>query len=174
MDFSKFKNLTIGGIDLKQLFVGGIQVWKAVSYTNQIPISTDASGNVYNGKGYKDNTYVTGTGADDTKPNYDSTGYIPCKVGDVIRLKDCNFVKGDLNCVMNFFSAKGTNRIGQVQAHSTWFTESEFKGVLDSNNHYVQFTIKSISGITAGMNYIRVTTAGLTSASVITINEEIE
>ena len=29
MDFSAIKKLTIGGVELKQLFIGGIQVWKS-------------------------------------------------------------------------------------------------------------------------------------------------
>ena len=45
-------------------------------YTNQIPISTDASGNIYNGVGYKNNTALNGTGQDQVKANIMATGFL--------------------------------------------------------------------------------------------------
>ena len=41
MDFSVIKKLTIGGIELKQLFINGVKVWAMKTFTNQVPISTD-------------------------------------------------------------------------------------------------------------------------------------
>ena len=62
-------------------------------YTNQIPISTDTDGSIYNGTGYKANSRCNSSGgiADCTggTNNPFVTGFIPCKQGDVIRLKNC-------------------------------------------------------------------------------------
>lgn len=63
------------------------------NYTNQIPISTDTNGTIYNGKGYKEETRGSSSGAPSactggTNPPF-FTGFIPCKKGDVIRLKNC-------------------------------------------------------------------------------------
>ena len=43
IDFSKFKKLTIGGVELKQLFINGIRVWKS-GYKNWVKFSTENGG----------------------------------------------------------------------------------------------------------------------------------
>lgn len=49
MDFSTLKKLTIDGVELKQLLINGIQVWKASSYKNLVTNSPDVDGKPYNG-----------------------------------------------------------------------------------------------------------------------------
>lgn len=63
------------------------------TYTNQVPISTDASGNVYNSVGYKVGARSNSSGdivdlPGGSNPPF-ATGFIPCKQGDIIRLKNC-------------------------------------------------------------------------------------
>lgn len=174
IDFKNLKKLTIGGVELKQLFINGIQVWKAASYTNQIPISTDQSGAVYNGKGWKANTRVDPSG-DQTVSGCESTGFIPCKVGDVIRLKNVTMPKGNANCRIVFYKSDKT-RINHAQCNSSWYVDTCFKGVLDSNNSYTKFTITSAScaEMTSGTAFIRITANHIDDNSIITINQEIK
>lgn len=67
----------------------------APTYVNQIPISTDTDGSIYNGVGYKEKTRGNSSGAPADLDNPDAsnpaffTGFIPCKQGDRIRLKNC-------------------------------------------------------------------------------------
>ena len=77
MDFSAIKKLTIGGVALKQLFINGIQVWK--SFTNQVPISTDTDGSIFNGVGYKENVRLSSSGGISGSAQNGSvtTGFIP-------------------------------------------------------------------------------------------------
>lgn len=49
---------------------------EVVSYTNQLPISTDANGNVYNSKGWKENTYLS-SGNEGSRADIFTTGFIP-------------------------------------------------------------------------------------------------
>lgn len=171
IDFKNLKKLTIGGVELKQLLINGIQVWKAISYTNQIPISTDVSGAIYNGKGWKENTYIQPSG-DQTLSGYESTGFIPCKVGDVIRLKNVTMTKGNAYCRIVFYKSDKT-RINHAQCNSSWYVDTCFKGVVDGNNSYTQFTIINLSEMTAGTAYIRITANHIDNNSIITINQEI-
>lgn len=53
-------------------------------YTNQVPLSIDADGNIYNTTGFKDYTRVSSSGAEKTAAAQSCTGYIPCKAGDVL------------------------------------------------------------------------------------------
>lgn len=88
MDLSLFKKLTVGGVELKQLFINGIQVWKS-GPKNWVKYSTEADGvTIYNGGlgcmyGYRMNS----SGAVKEAAGANHTGYIPMTFGDVIRAK---------------------------------------------------------------------------------------
>ncbi len=57
-------------------------------YVNQMPISTDANGNVYNGVGWKGKTRISGSSGNESEHSYAAcTGFIPVKAGDVVRMK---------------------------------------------------------------------------------------
>ena len=93
--------ILMGGVDVSTYYKDGIisipgvtgdivitatAVAQAPSYTNQIPISTDASGNVYGTNGYTLNTRLNSSGNVVDASGYLATGFIPCAVGDTIRL----------------------------------------------------------------------------------------
>lgn len=88
MDLTKLKKLVIGGIELKQLLINGIQVWKS-GYKNWVRSSTEADGvTIYNGGlgcmyGYRMNS----SGAVKEQAGANHSGYIPMTLGDVIRAK---------------------------------------------------------------------------------------
>lgn len=95
--------VTMGGVDITSTaYADGVITISAVTgnlvitatateivvagYTNQIPISTDENGNIYNGVGYLENTRVGSDGTNRTgQSNRCTFGYIPCKAGDIIR-----------------------------------------------------------------------------------------
>lgn len=59
------------------------------NFTNLIPSSIDLNGNIYNNIGYKPNTRWSSSG--NTETSYNGmclSGYMPCKKGDVLRLKN--------------------------------------------------------------------------------------
>lgn len=169
IDFKNLKKLTIGGVELKQLFINGVQVWKAVSYTNQIPISTDKSGAIYNGKGFKENTWVN-AGNEGSVSGKNCTGFIPCKIGDVIRLKNIGF-DNDSNNRLSFFKSD-KSYIGQANGNSTWYLNSVFKGEKGSDGYYNKLTLAD-NAISTGCAFIRVSCNNIDSSSIITVNQEI-
>ena len=87
IDFSGIKKLTIGGVELKQLFINGVQVWKS-GYKNWVRYSTEDDGvTIYNGgKGYKDEYRVRSGGAESSLVGGTITGFIPFKKGKILRL----------------------------------------------------------------------------------------
>lgn len=169
IDFKNLKKLTIGGVELKQLFINGIQVWKAISYTNQIPISTDKDGSIYNGKGWKDATYDN-NGNVGTNNATDLTGFIPCKAGDIIRLQNMPFNSSVNTCRLTFYKSDKSFLV-QALVGSTWYLDNELKGVKDSSGNYIQWTIKNLTGTVA---FIRITAASITADSIVTVNQEIK
>ena len=60
-------------------------------YTNKVPTSTDADGNVFNGVGYQTGYRLSSSGAAKEKDYSAVTGFIPAKAGDVIYITDCGW-----------------------------------------------------------------------------------
>lgn len=70
---------TVSGVIVIQIAAAAIP-----SYTNQIPISTDASGNVFNGTGYKEGYRLNSSGAEVAVSGYVVTGFMPFTLGQQI------------------------------------------------------------------------------------------
>lgn len=94
--------ITMGGVDVSAYYSDGkitipnvtgdvvITITAVESATepdpiNQIPISTDADGNVYNSAGYKVGYRIKSNGSEVELAGCVITGFIPAKVGDVVR-----------------------------------------------------------------------------------------
>lgn len=54
---------------------------KIINYTNQVTISTDADGNVFNGTGYIDGYRINSSGATAALNGFTATGFIPFTKG---------------------------------------------------------------------------------------------
>jgi hypothetical protein len=171
-DFSSLKKLSIDGVSLKQLFVGGIQVFKS-GYTNQVPLSIDTDGNLYNGVGYKDGYRIRSGGAEAEQPGARVTGFIPACAGDIIRLTGWNFGFAAGANAVNFADASFSN-LGQFTQQPSGYgiCLGNIPTVTVTEDVY-QFTVPENVSIT----YIRVTGYHdyntLPPDMIITVNEEI-
>lgn len=188
MDFKGMKKLTIGGVELKQLFIGGIQVWKAITFTNQVPISTDTDGSIFNKVGYKENVRLSSSGGISGSAQNGSvtTGFIPFHGdGDVIRLKGVEwlnaFTKYSGHYYIVFYNASKSKL-------DYFSSEIYISGVI---NHIATITrdangVETVAfnqsyGDTNGLlnnirkaKFIRITAHGKGADMIVTINEEIE
>jgi hypothetical protein len=189
-EFSK-ATITMGGVDItSSAYANGvitiphvtgnviitIVATKLATYTNQIPISTDANGAVYNGKGFKENTYFSSSnGAESSRTGSFATGFIPCNNSDIVRLKNVTY---DSDA-----SDLGYHRLMVYDKDKTWIagtnagaTANLDQVTLDSNGVYTKFKFKTTLGGTdiTGMKFIRLCCPYIGSDSVITINEQIE
>lgn len=157
-----------------------VQGENAFGYTNQIPLSIDADGEIYNGTGYKKSARIRSTGditdiSGGSSPAF-VTGYIPVKNGDVIRLKNCwadpdgtEEVYGQSSYALNFLWGSLTT----VNLITAWYylaTQGHMSDVVyDSSGNIVQFTnTYPVDG------YIRLVLGGDAEKAIVTINEEIE
>ena len=95
-------SITMGGMDMSTFYKDGIisipevtgdivitatAITQAPAYINQIPISTDSTGAIYNNIGYKDGYQISSSGVDEEYGHKSVTGFIPIKKGDTIRIK---------------------------------------------------------------------------------------
>ena len=187
MDFTKLKKLNIGGIDLKQLFINGIQVWK--SFTNWVPLSTDTDGSIFNGTGYKENVRLSSSGGISSSAQNGSvtTGFIPFPDGDktVIRMKGVEFISGGSESGKHYYvvfydASKNTATncylsAQNVNAYSHIITATRDENGVEtfSFNHEYGTTNEFLQYIRNKAKYIRITAKGKGADMIVTINEEI-
>ena len=184
MDFSKFKKLTIGGVELKQLFINGIRVWKA-GYKNWVKYSTEADGvTIYNGGlGYKDGCRIRSGGEEQSgNIGITVTGYIPLKNGETLRIYP-PFAGQNTPNTINFYDASFKN-LGQITDSGSAYGICSGKVSL-----YKTQVIDGVSTLTLtsshdpGIAFVRIGNATIADYGshistgedmIVTINEEIE
>lgn len=148
----------------------------APSYTNLLPSATDTDGSIYNGTGYMVGQRLTSHGIAEDFAGMYLTGFIPVSFGDVVRLKNVTWQYGvasgitsDNQRICFYDSSKAY--IGLATGRSVAGTLS---GVKDDNNIWTQFTVRNSTDLSLNnAAYFRLCCAGITSESVITVNEEI-
>ena len=178
IDFSNLKSLTIPEGEVKKIECDGVVLWEAVAYTNLLPISTDKNGNIYNGIGYKTSTRLNSSGGDTSATGMCATGYIPCKVGDVIRLKGINYSKNSENATSHRCALFSSNKtvISMLIANSaTSAPDIIANGVYDSTGDLIQFTIPAMIGDinSSDTAFFRICGDTFDESPIITVNEEI-
>lgn len=161
------------------IYITGV-VTKPLNYTNQVPISIDSSGAVYNGGlGYKDMYTLSSSGVEGAATvQFTVTGFIPIQKGDVIRIggsgasRDYTEYSTRLCFYDSSFSFK-INRNGDAwSAACAMTTEDDGTVVLTPNDYcyssdtsYIRISVRTNVSGTTGANG-----AGL----IVTINQEID
>ena len=151
------------------------------AYTNQIPISTDTDGSIFNGVGYKQgyrlnsSGYVADIGSGITPTEWFVTGFIPVKGGDVIRFSGA-YVEGNLGGLNNFYydssKVKGSlvfspnSFSDHLTSTRTLFKDCNYN---ENEQRLYSFTLKD----TVEAGYMRFTLHGNGANAVVTVNEEI-
>lgn len=181
-----------GKITISEVY-GDIQiVAKAVlhtNYTNQIPISTDENGNIYGedydsdgtADGYKSDYRLSSSGTESKQSGMYLTGFIPCKFGDLIYLKNVTFQYGSStagNQRLSFYDAD-KNHLAQTNATGASALDKDNDSVYDvlkdENGIYTMLCVGILSGVdSTNAAYFRINAAYIGSDSVITVNEIIE
>lgn len=140
----------------------------APQYTNRIPTSTDTDGSIYNGVGYATGKRINSSGAV-IGGAHCATGFIPCKAGDIIRLKNITYLSSDLaNQRYNLYSSSKTH-LQQGTPSGTYINKYAIE--FDSAGNVTQLTIPTSA---ANCAYIRLSANVIDSKSVVTVNEPIE
>ena len=147
---------------------------KIVSYTNQVPISTDADGNVFNGTGYIDGYRINSSGATAAYSGFTATGFIPFTKGQTIRIGGEGITYDKYGCLLMFYDLSKTvianagisyDKVGNT-TYGTWTTEENSVFCLDPNDTYPN-TLSGNSG------YIRISANGSGANLIVTLDEKI-
>lgn len=99
MNFSEVKAVRIPEGNVKRILSGEILLWSGM-YVNQVSISIDLDGSIYNGCGYVNGMRLRSTGALAANVNSSVTGFIPVTPGDTIRMSGWDFsLNSNGNCI---------------------------------------------------------------------------
>ena len=140
------------------------------AYTNLIPISTDASGTVLNGVGYEAGA-LHSDGSVVSASSFTS-GFIPVKKGDVVRIKDPGAANFSLdNAVALYKADKAVS--ASIGKYIHGMQSNAAYGSLTISGDVLTWDTSSISYyFWQDFKFLRVTTSS--ADSIVTINEEIK
>lgn len=147
---------------------------ESIGYTNQIPISTDMDGSVYNTVGYKEGYRLSSSGAESAMDGMAVTGFIPCAYKDLVYLQNVGFTYGE--------TTSGNQRISLYTADKTHLAQTTatalggaMLGVKGDDNVWTQFQIPAAidSTNTTVAAYFRLCGTSIDDTSIITVNEPI-
>ena len=164
MYLPNFKQLSINGVEMKELRIGDTAIWKGISYTNlaePLPNNTTDITKWVNNHRISSSAITTSSGSGKTVCNP-----IPVVIGDVIRIKGVSFV-ANVDRAGVFF-ANGTSFVGVAYVNA--LPNSDMSYALINGVH--TFTILSKN---SNLGTFRCAFSTPTDASsiIITKNEEI-
>ena len=140
---------------------------------NQIPLSTDSTGAIYNGTGYKENTRIGSDGTDRTGATGKyATGFIPVTVGDKLYFYNCEILQtGTGTDIYNHIVCYDSNksRLGAVYLQNDISSLHTF--TKDENNNLTMFDTSNLNASTA---FVRIVGNYIGADSVITKNQPID
>lgn len=166
-------------------FVVDIPTSGQTSYTNVLPLAIDVDGSIYNASdtpGYKANTRLSSSNAyaETTQTGIYTTGFIPVKLGDQIRLKNVQVISttsyGEYaGCI--YYS---TNNAESITVDTTFpsGTEHVNDAQFDENGYLTSFRVGNGDlGGDGSANYLngymRISAQYIGADSIITVNEAI-
>lgn len=140
------------------------------AYTNMIPISTDASGAVLNGVGYEAGA-LHSDGSVASASSFTS-GFIPVKKGDVVRIKDPSTASFSLDNAVALYKADKATSDGIGKYIRATQGNAAYGGFTISGDVLTWDTSSISYYFWQDFKYLRVMT--LSADSIVTINEEIK
>lgn len=159
--------LQYNGADLPDITTS--EIVSAPAYTNQIPISTDSSGNTFNNTGYKTGYYLSTSGAEVSDGKHIVSGFIPVTKGDIIRIKD---IPIEETLVLSLYPASRPDSGNGLGKTIKDIRNGTAYGAITVSDNEITWDTSSIAYyFWNDFAYLRVTVNS--SSAVVTVNEEI-
>jgi hypothetical protein len=186
LDFTNLVKLQIPEGLVKKITDGaGRVIWALKEFTNQVPLSTDTDGSVFNGIGYKENVRLSSSGSISGSAQNGSvtTGFIPYSANDVVRIGGVEWLNTTKNYgghyYINFYdSGKKFKTYVSSQAYADTYTHvctisRDENGVETFITNKEYGTSNMFLNLVRESSYIRITAYGKGADMIVTINEEI-
>lgn len=191
MDFANLKSLTIPEGEVAEITCNGVVLWQAILFTNQVPISTDTDGSIFNKVGYIENRRLSSSGglSGSAQNGSVTTGFIPW-YGDttILRIKGVEWLNATPNYGGHYYimfydankKSQGVNDYMSSQVVSYGDLNHILTVTRDANGvetfvfNKDYGTSNSFLNWVRSASYIRITAYGKGADMIVTINEEIE
>lgn len=144
---------------------------EVLNVTNLLPLSTDTDGSIYNGCGYKADTYLSG-GIPGTRTGVYTTGFIPISAGDIIYLKNVGLQQNQSNHRTSFYTADKQHVANSTSNTTQSASQAGWDFVVDASGNITQMTMNNSYAKQA--TYLRFCCGYLGPDSIVTKNEPIE
>lgn len=144
---------------------------KQVNYTNLVPLSTDADGNIYNGTGYKDGYRISSSGSESAYTGFACTGFIPFTFGQTIRLDGEGITFAEYGALIMFYNESKT------AIAEAGFNSGSFSSTASFETDTTEGTVITTKPIGKGHEtaaFIRISAKGKGENMIVTIDEKIE
>ena len=159
----------------------GLVLWEA-QYTNQVPVSIDSDGSIYNGCGYIDGYRLSSSGTLKAQDNTVTSGFIPCTSTDIVRMAGTQWlssVSGGYAYICYYDDA--FNKLGTINKYEERTTNnnvSYVSGICSSNSEIIIdssgiTTFNTVFTDSPAIAYIRISAVGAGADMIVTINEAI-
>jgi hypothetical protein len=168
-----------------ELKINGVLAWAAKTFTNQVPISTDTDGSIFNGTGYIENRRLSSSGglSGSAQNGSVTTGFIPW-YGDTtyLRMKGVEWINATTNHGGHYY----VNCYDANKKFLGYFAAAEY-----GNQTHIATVTRDANGIETvkfsetypatnqrleqfrSAKFIRITAYGKGADFIVTINEEI-
>ena len=146
------------------------------NFTNQIPISTDTDGSIYDGDGYADNSYLSSSGGISTKSGCVVSGFIPYTADKPLYFEGVDLSSASTYTRVNLYDSSKT-KVGNMtqtgKADSNVHLNYNFDIVAEGD--YFKMTPKNLAASFSGVAFIRISCEfGITGDEwIVTVDEPI-
>ena len=178
IDLSTLKELMIDGIKLVELYINNILVWKS-GIKNWVRYAIDTDGSLYEDTGYIDMYRLSSSGSLSAQEHTFTTGFIPCKATDVIRMARAEWLRsGQENGGYNYLSFynKSFGLLGSINVEFINGAKT-VRGIVTNATSITASngvtTFKPAFSDSSEVAYFRINGYGLAGISIVTVNEEI-
>lgn len=173
---ASYYNANTGEINIPEV-TGNIRIEATAIFNfsgiNELAISTDTDGSIYNGVGYKAGLYISsgeptaGTPVNGASTDYTS-GFIPCKKGEILCFKNCNFKYNQGHDRFGFYDENKNCLRYTVYSTSDAAHENFYDISYDEKGYINTFKIKNTYNEPYGeVAYIRFCCNGLDESSIV-------
>ena len=179
-------NVTMGGVDITATAVSGnninienatgniviTAVAEEIVIVNQIPISTDANGNLFvgtnNEAGYKTGYRLNSAGVEKAQSGIEVTGFIPCTYNDTMYMKNVSVTSGSTTETMCFYDSNHALVL-------MTYTEYVFGGTSGEvvSKKVSEIALDAVAENKDKIAFIRISAQDINANSIITINQPI-
>lgn len=165
--------LSCGVIDDTSIITLNEDIVEGKTYKNLVLESTDSSGAIYNGTGYKQGYRLNSSGTETESTVCACSGFIPFTYGDVIRVwGTCDSTPGSTGNYIAFYDSTHTKL--QVVAGQKYETYGTWEALDDG---YLWTFNSNLYSAISSATFIRVSMCGLSSGEetslTVTLNQEI-